>query len=152
MKLYFKSAVLGVFVGLSYAITSSVIIGVYPIAILQRLILFAIIGFFMGVIYCYLVIFCRKKFDATAIKKKIIISNGFSSLFSVFICGVSFYLLNVLFLANSSSSKELFMISVHKLTFEIFIYFTLFNLFINLIRGILEMRKINCVVPSKRPQ
>ena len=140
MKWYLKNATYGILTGVLYVLVTNKILEVYPSAVLRRMIFFTLTGFIIGIIYSSFLNLFRKRLSSIAIKKKIIFSNGISTLLSAFICGISFYLFNVLVLANSASSKEQFIASVHKVTFEIFINFSLFNLIVNLIRGILEIR------------
>ena len=141
MKWYLKNAAYGILIGVLYVLVTNKALGVYPSAVLRRMIFFTLTGFIIGIIYSSFLNLFRNRLGSIATKKKIIFGNGISTLLSVFICGISFYLFNVLVLAHSASSKEQFIASVHKVTFEIFVNFALFNLIVNIIRGVLEISR-----------
>lgn len=143
MNRYIKNSLYGILTGFLYAFVYSKIINLYPSATIKRIILFAAIGLISAFIYSFMVNVLRKKMGNVLLKNKILLSNLVSSLISVLSCGILFYFFNSQVLASSSSSQELFMVDVQKVTFEIIINFTLISLIVNVTRGILEINKIN---------
>lgn len=141
--MFIKNSLYGILTGFLYAFLYSKIMHLYPNATIKRIIFFAAIGLISAFIYSFLVKIFRKKMGNVLVKKKILLSNVASSLISVLSCGILFYFFNSLVLASSSSSQELFMVDVQKVTFEIIVNFTLISLIVNVTRGIFEIKKIN---------
>lgn len=138
LKIIFKNILFGISIGLLYSFSTNKLFNIYSVFIWKRALFFCFLGLVFGFLYFF--IFHLFNFLIKKDTKLIMVTKYcLTGLFAALGCSVIFFIINFFVLIKYSSSPCLFMKSVHRLSFEILIYFSLFSALITSIFGLIKV-------------